>query len=160
VVEAAVLQVECVMSKRMLVQAIYPLLKLYWFLVRPKTFGVQCVIQHGDAILLVRNTYGRRQWTFPGGSIARGETAEEAIRREVREEVSLPLQRLQHLGAFDTTIDYKRDHVEVFAGVAPDRQITTDPGEILEAQWFQPQDLPPLASAAARILAMWHQAKG
>jgi ADP-ribose pyrophosphatase YjhB (NUDIX family) len=87
------------MGKRTLIQLIYPWLRLYWFLVRPKTFGVQCVIQHADAMLLVRNTYGRQQWTFPGGSIARGETAEDAIRREVREEVGLHLQHLQHLGA-------------------------------------------------------------
>lgn len=158
-VAAAALQGGCAMGKRTLIQVIYPLLQLYWFLVRPKTFGVQCVIRQGDAILLVRNTYGRKQWTFPGGSIARGESAEAAIRREVREEVSLPLQQLQHLGAFDTTINYKRDHVEVFAGVAPDRQVTLDPAEILEARWFQPQDLPPLAPAAARIVGMWHRAK-
>jgi ADP-ribose pyrophosphatase YjhB (NUDIX family) len=148
------------MGKRTLIQVIYPLLQLYWFLVRPKTFGVQCVIQQGDAILLVRNTYGRKQWTFPGGSIARGESAEAAVRREVREEVSLPLQQLQHLGAFDATIDYKKDHVEVFAGVAPHRQVTIDPVEILEARWFQPKGLPPLAASAERIMAMWQRAKG
>jgi ADP-ribose pyrophosphatase YjhB (NUDIX family) len=147
------------MGKRTLIQVIYPLLQLYWFFVRPKTFGVQCVIQQGDAILLVRNTYGRKQWTCPGGSIARGESAEAAIRREVREEVSLPLQQLQHLGTFDTTINYTRDRVEVFAGITPDRQVTIDPAEILDARWFQPQALPPLAPAAARILGMWHRAK-
>jgi ADP-ribose pyrophosphatase YjhB (NUDIX family) len=148
------------MDTRTLIPVIYPLLQLYWFLVRPKTFGVQGVIQQGDAILLVRHTYGHKQWTFPGGGLARGESAEAAIRREVYEEVSVSLQQLQHLGAFDTTISYKRDHVEVFAGVAPDRQVTIDPGEILEARWFQPQDLPPRAPAAARILGLWHQAKG
>jgi ADP-ribose pyrophosphatase YjhB (NUDIX family) len=148
------------MGKRTLIQLIYPLLRLYWFLVRPKTFGVQCVIQHRDAILLVCNTYGRKQWTFPGGSIARGETADDAIRREVREEVGLRLQHLQRLGAFAATIDYKQDHVAVFAGVSPDRRVTIDRAEILEARWFQPQDLPPLAPAAARILAMWQRAQG
>ena len=145
------------MGKRTLIRWLYPVLRLYWFLVRPKTFGVQCVIQHGGAILLVRNTYGRRQWTFPGGSIARGETAEDAIRREVREEVGLRLQRLQRLGAFDAIIDYKRDHVAGFAGVSPDRLVTIDRAEILEARWFPPQDLPPLAPAAARVLVMWQQ---
>ena len=159
-VGATALQVGCVMGKRMLVQAIYPLLKLYWFVVRPKTFGVQCVIQHGDAILLVRNTYGRRQWTFPGGSIARGETTEEAIRREVHEEVGLHLELLQHLGAYDATIDYKKDHVVVFAGASLDPRVTIDPVEILEARWFQPKGLPPLAASARRIIAMWQQAKG
>jgi ADP-ribose pyrophosphatase YjhB (NUDIX family) len=145
------------MNKRRLIQVIYPWLKLYWFLVRPKTCGVQCVMQHGGAMLLVRNTYGRQHWTFPGGSIARGETTEAAIRREVLEEVGLHLERLQYLGAFEATIDYKRDHVTVFAGIALDRQVTLDPAEILEAHWFQPQELPPLAPAAARILAMWQR---
>lgn len=148
------------MGKRTLIQVIYPVLRLYWFLVRPKTFGVQCVIQHRDAILLVRNTYGRKQWTFPGGSIARGETAEDAIRREVREEVGLRLQHLQRLGAFAATIDYKRDHVAVFAGISPDRRVTIDRAEIFEARWFPQQDLPPLAPAAARIMAMWQRAHG
>jgi mutator protein MutT len=147
------------MGKRVLIQFIYPWLKLYWFLVRPRTFGVHCVIHHGDAMLLVRNTYGRRQWTFPGGRIARGETAEDAIRREVREEVGLHLQQLHPLGAFDATVDYKQDHVTVFAGIAPHRRVTLDTGEILEARWFQPHDLPPLPPVTARMLAMWQQAQ-
>jgi ADP-ribose pyrophosphatase YjhB (NUDIX family) len=145
------------MGKRMLVQLIYPWLRLYWFLARPRTFGVQCVIQHGGAILLVRNTYGRRQWTFPGGYIKRSETAEAAIRREVCEEVGLCLESLQHLGTFEATINYKQDHVTVFAGVSADLRVTIDPGEILEARWFPPQDLPILATTAARILSMWQR---
>jgi len=145
------------MGKRTLIRLLYPCLQLYWFLVRPKTFGVQCVIQQADALLLVRNTYGRKQWTFPGGGISRGEAAEDAIRREVREEVGLHLQALQHLGAFGAIIDYKRDHVAVFAGVAADRQITIDTAEILEARWFRPQDLPLLGPTAARVLAMWQR---
>jgi hypothetical protein len=50
--------------------------------------------------------------------------------------------------------------VAVFAGVSPDRQVTIDIAEILEARWFQPRALPPLAPAAARILVMWQQAHG
>jgi ADP-ribose pyrophosphatase YjhB (NUDIX family) len=146
------------MAKRALIKFIYPVLKLYWFLLRPHTFGVQCVIQHGGAILLVRNTYGRQQWTFPGGAIARGERPEDAVRREVLEEVGLHLQHLQNIGAFESTADYKRDRVVVFAGASQNRQVTIDKAEILEARWFHPWHLPPLSSSATRIMAMWqHQ---
>jgi ADP-ribose pyrophosphatase YjhB (NUDIX family) len=58
--------------------------------------------------------------------VAMGETAEEAIRREVREEVGLHLQQLQHIGAFESTAEAKRDHVVVFAGASQDRQVTID----------------------------------
>jgi ADP-ribose pyrophosphatase YjhB (NUDIX family) len=156
---AAAVEVERRMGKRLLIQLLYPWLRLYWWLVRPKTFGAHCVIHHEGALLLVRNTYGRRQWAFPGGGIARGEAAEDAVRREVREEVGLHLQELTPLGAFTATIDYRRAHVAVFAGTAPDRRVTTDPGEILEARWCQPHDLPPLAPVAARMLAMWQRAQ-
>jgi len=147
------------MGKRTLIQMLFPCLRLYWFLLRPQTFGVQCVIRHGDDLLLVRNTYGRKQWTFPGGGISRGETNEEAIRREVREEVGLHLQALRHLGAFEAIIDYKRDHIAVYTGISPDRRITIDTAEILEARWFRPQHLPPLGPSAVRVLAMWREAQ-
>jgi 8-oxo-dGTP diphosphatase len=145
------------MGKRTLIRLMYPWLQLYWFLVRPKTFGVQCVIRHGDALLLVRNTYGRKQWTFPGGGISPGEAAEDAIRREVREEVGLHLKALQSLGAFEAIIDHKRDNVTVYTGVSTGRRITIDTAEILEARWFRAQHMPPLGPAAARILAIWQR---
>jgi ADP-ribose pyrophosphatase YjhB (NUDIX family) len=148
------------MGKRTLIKLIYPVLKLYWFLVRPHTFGVQCVIQHGDTILLIRNTYGRKRWAFPGGGVARGETAEDAIRREVLEEVGLHLEHLQNIGAIDSTADYKRDRVVVFAGISQHQQLIIDTAEILEARWFHLRYLPPLSPFATRIIAMWQREAG
>ena len=147
-------QGEKAMAKRILIKCIYPILRLYWFLVRPHTFGVQCVIRHEDAILLIRNTYGRQRWTFPGGSMARGETPEDAIRREVLEEVGLHLQHLGRIGVFESTADYKRDHIVVFAAASQTRQLTIDVAEILEARWFHPRHFPPLSPFAAKIMAM------
>jgi ADP-ribose pyrophosphatase YjhB (NUDIX family) len=123
-------------------------------------FGVQCVVQHGGAILLVRNTYGRQQWTFPGGGMARGERPEDAVRREVFEEVGLHLRHLQNIGAFESTADYKRDRVVVFAGTSQNRQVAIDKAEILEARWFHPWHLPPLSPSATRIMAMWQRQEG
>jgi ADP-ribose pyrophosphatase YjhB (NUDIX family) len=67
----------------------YPFLKIYWFIFRPKTQGVQCLILSGDQLLLIRHTYGHSAWTLSGGGIKKGETKEEAVKREVKEELGL-----------------------------------------------------------------------
>jgi 8-oxo-dGTP pyrophosphatase MutT (NUDIX family) len=48
------------------------------------------VLLQGDCILMVRISYrGRFWWCFPGGTIEPTETPEEAVVRELREELNL-----------------------------------------------------------------------
>jgi 8-oxo-dGTP diphosphatase len=53
--------------------------------------GVGAVILDGDRVLLVRRggQPSAGKWSLPGGLVELGETTEEAIRRELREECSL-----------------------------------------------------------------------
>lgn len=53
--------------------------------------GVGAIILNGDQILLEkrRNSPGRGKWTVPGGLVDLGETAEQAVIREVKEETEL-----------------------------------------------------------------------
>ncbi len=61
--------------------------------------GVGAIITHGDTVLLVRRG-GEPQkgiWSIPGGVLQLGETLEEGIRREVREEVGLDVRVLERV---------------------------------------------------------------
>jgi len=134
---------------------VYPPLKLYWFVFRPKTYGVKCVIQNGREILMIRNTYGPGWWTFPGGGIKRNETAEQAVKREVIEEVGISIKDLRKIGEFTSTAEYKKDTISVFVGISENNNITIDEKEILEAQWFFSNNLPAMSPYARKIIAMW-----
>ena len=56
--------------------------------------GVAAVLFQGDLVLLARRDKepGKGQWSLPGGAVELGETLEEALRREVLEEVSLEIE--------------------------------------------------------------------
>jgi 8-oxo-dGTP pyrophosphatase MutT (NUDIX family) len=135
----------------------YASLRLYWFLFRPAAVGVQCVISCEGQVLLIRNTYGRRLWTVPGGGIKAGEKPETAVRREVSEEVGLVLDTVRPLGMFHGRDEYRYDTVHAFSSQIENPTCTTDPGEILEARWFVMNGLPPLADYAQRVLKLWHE---
>jgi 8-oxo-dGTP diphosphatase len=53
--------------------------------------GVGAIILDGDQILLEKrkNSPGKGKWSVPGGLVDLGETAEEAVIREVKEETGL-----------------------------------------------------------------------
>lgn len=47
------------------------------------------IIKDGEVLLFHRFRDGREYWAFPGGSIEEGETPEEAVDREIFEELNL-----------------------------------------------------------------------
>ena len=56
---------------------------------------VGAVIRDGDRVLLAQRPEGKAQaglWEFPGGKIEPGETPEEALARECREELALEIE--------------------------------------------------------------------
>lgn len=65
---------------------------------------VAAIIKKEDKIFITRRSYGEFQdmWEFPGGKIEVGETKEEALIREIKEELELDINNLEYL----TTVEY------------------------------------------------------
>lgn len=128
---------------------------IYWFMVRPKTFGVKCVIENDEEILLIKNSYGGyKKWMFPGGGIKKNETPEEAVKREVFEEVGLEIEDLRKIGEYNSTKEFKRDNVVVFSGRSKNKKIDIDFSEIAEARWFRFNKLPEITEYSKLMLSM------
>lgn len=133
----------------------YTLLRVYWYFVQPPTRGALALLIHKEQLLLIRNTYGRRNWTLPGGMVKRREDPEVAMRREIQEEVGLTPEVWQQLCTFTGRQAHRRDTIYIFHAQVPSLAIEIDPGEILEARWFPLSELPPISPYAQRALTMW-----
>lgn len=68
--------------------------------------GVGAVVFHGPRVLLVRRggPPSAGTWSLPGGLVELGETTEEAVRREVREECGCDVRLVGLAGVLDRVI--------------------------------------------------------
>ena len=124
----------------------------YFALARGMTMGVRaaCFDEVGR-VFLVRHSYVPG-WHLPGGGIERGETALEALAKEIREEGNLVLgapPRLVHV--YFNRQTSKRDHVLLYRceGVTQSTPRLKD-REIVEAGFFALDALPATTTAATR----------
>ena len=65
---------------------------------------VAAIIRRGDKIFATQRGYGdfKDWWEFPGGKMEAGETLEEALKREIREELSTEIS----VDEFLCTVEY------------------------------------------------------
>lgn len=65
---------------------------------------VAAIIKHDNEIFTTRRGYGEfeNMWEFPGGKIEAGETREEALIREIKEELELTIE----INSYLTTVEY------------------------------------------------------
>ena len=72
---------------------------------------VAAIIRKGDKIFATQRGYGEWKdwWEFPGGKIEQGETPEEALKREIREELSTEINVDSYLCTVE--YDYPKFHL-------------------------------------------------
>jgi 8-oxo-dGTP diphosphatase len=118
------------------------------------TVGAMCFIERPDgAVLLVRTAY-RKRWGVPGGLLRRAEDPADGARREVMEEVGLPIDLV---GEPSVVVDALPQRIDIIyrarlrdPASAGDVRVGTP--EIVEARWFRPDALPELQFETAGAL--------
>jgi len=120
----------------------YAVLLCYWFLLRPRVSGVKCVLTRADEVLLVRHTYGDREWDLPGGAIRRGEPPLDTARREMHEELGVLIDDWHPLGEVHGVVHHRRDTLHCFEAEVRDGRLEIDRGELAVVRWFPRVELP------------------
>jgi ADP-ribose pyrophosphatase YjhB (NUDIX family) len=138
--------------RRALEPALRWALHLYWRFSRGMTLGVRGLVIDGDGrVFLVKHSYVGG-WHLPGGGVERGETVQEALDRELREEGNIALagDPALHAVYFNARVS-RRDHVTVFV-VRAFRQIAepVPDREIIAHGFFPPDALPPDTTPGTR----------
>ena len=88
--------------------------RIYWFILRPKTKGVKCIILYKGKVLMIRKTLTNSKFVFPGGAVKDGESLEESVIREIEEDLGLKLKKVKPIGEFTSEIFYRTETIYCF----------------------------------------------
>lgn len=102
---------------------------------------VAAIIKENEKYFATQRGYGEYKgwWEFPGGKIENGESKEEALKREIREELATEIE----IDRFITTVqfDYPEFHLIMHCFIC---HITAGQPQLLEAKaakWLDKNDL-------------------
>ena len=120
------------------------------------------LIERDDRILLARGrAFVPRRFGIIAGFVEPGESLEDAVRREVHEEVGIEIDHIDYFGSqpwpfpHGIMIGFRATHLR--------GEITLGDGELAEAGWYGADDLPEIPaklSIARRLIDDWATRRG
>ena len=112
-------------------------------------------MSRGGKILLVRRRVEPGVWMLPGGIVEYGERAEEAARREVKEETNVDVAVKRLVGVYNLIRKKRGAHYVVICYDAKYTGGTIKASEeIEEAAWFKPDEIPRLHTLEITVMAL------
>ena len=115
---------------------------------------VAAIIKRGEAVFATQRGYGDQAggWDFPGGKVEPGETGQQAIVREIREELGATIA----VDGFLTTVDYDYPafHLTMHCFLC---HVAEGQLQLLEhsaAKWLTPDQLDSVAWLPADVLVV------
>lgn len=106
------------------------------------------ILVKGDEVLLIHRRNSREYYVFPGGGVEGGESIEQAVLRELKEETSITAETIKLL--LHTSNDETENYVYLCRYVsgeprlddnAPEKQKIADGGEYYNPLWIKLSDL-------------------
>ena len=112
------------------------------------------LVSRGEELLLLRNVKDTRGvYACLAGFVEIGETLEQAVRREIREEAGLEVENIRYVGSQGWP--FPDQLMMAFYADYKSGEIRIQESEIADARWFRPEALPPLprpGSIARRLI--------
>jgi NAD+ diphosphatase len=124
--------------------------------------AVIVLVERGDQALLGRNArFPVGMYSTLAGFVEAGETLEEAVAREVREEAGIEVRDVRYFGSQPWPFP---DSLMIgFTAQHASGEITPDPAELSDAGWFSADALPPVPprlSIARQLIDAWVRRRG
>lgn len=115
---------------------------------------VAAIIKHDNKTFTTRRGYGEfeNMWEFPGGKIEAGETREEALIREIKEELELNIEINSYLTTVD--YDYPNFHLTMHCFICSIKSGELQLNAHNDAKWMNIEELNELNWVPADILVV------
>ena len=125
--------------------------------------AVIMAIRRGNELLLARGThFASGTYSVLAGFVSPGETLEQAVAREVREETGLEIGEITYFAS--QPWPFPQSLMVAFTAQWTGGEISIDGREIADAQWFSPEDvlpgLPSPRSVSRWLIEDWRRSTG